>query len=259
MPCERSEIDAEVVQRSSHRSRRNSFSRSTRVVTARTLAVLPEHGLAQAEESRHRIAALVDVTALHVRVERKPQADARARIEAAALSGRRAIRDAGERLLLIHRAVRALQGARIGAALGDVLVAIHAPDEGVEALVELRQRHVDAKTQLRLEAAELVPQQRGSEAALCSLIILGRMIGTEPAIHVHGGFPHRVVDALLHVIEPLIVGWRPLRLALRLRGRRSRDGLRFAGRRRLRECTARRKRRRGTPAAGRPPPAFPNF
>ena len=96
------------------------------------------------------------IAPLHERVERRANAQSRVRFEATALA-RLAITNAKEGLVVFDRAVLARDGARLRTSLGHVLVAIHAPEEGVQALVEMRQRHVDIESQARLKPVELVP------------------------------------------------------------------------------------------------------
>src|SRR6185295_1535739 len=127
---------------------------------AEELALLPEGRLAQAEQPLLAVAALVHIATLHVRIHWEAQPHTRARIEPAALLRWSAIHDTGKRLLLTRRPVLALERAGLRRALRHVLVAVHPADEGADALVELGQRQIGAKAQLRLEPAELIPQQR---------------------------------------------------------------------------------------------------
>ena len=90
------------------------------------------------------------------------EAQSRVGLETAALLGI-AVADAEQRLVVLDRTVLARERARTRLALGDVFVGIHAPDEGVKALVDPRQRQVHLEAQARLEAVELVVEQRGCD------------------------------------------------------------------------------------------------
>lgn len=165
-------------------------------------AVLPERRLAQRQQGALERAALVAVRALDVRIERETHAHAAARGPAVAVLTL-AVADADGRLVVLD-ACAALAGERAGflLALGDVLLAIHATDEGVESLVELWQRQVDAKTQLGLEAFDLVPEQRGRHTAGDILVLGCTRLAAEDAIDAHRRTPQGPVEPVLYAVEP---------------------------------------------------------
>ncbi len=172
-------------------------------------AVLPEHGLAQAQQPGRRPAELVEVAAFQIRIERKLQAHAGAGIEATALLQRRVIADAGQGLLIARRPVLPLECAGLLLTLGHVLVAVDAPDERVEALVHLRQRQIDVKAHLRLPASELVPQQRRRDAAGRGPIRRLVLFRSEEAIETRGGTRRELLNALLCLVQPRVILVRP--------------------------------------------------
>ncbi len=168
------------------------------------LGVLPEQRLAEAEQRVLRTTFHEPVAALHERVQRRGDAQPGVRIPVSAVLGV-AVLDAKQGLVVFHGAVLPRERARGRRAFGDVLLAIHAADERVEAFVELRQRHVHLEAHLGLEAVELVVEQCRRDRAAGLKIGGLAFLAAEPLVHAHGRAPHRVEDAVVRAVDPRVL------------------------------------------------------
>src|SRR5690606_4493613 len=116
-----------------------------------------------------------------------------------------AILDTEQRLVFLDCPAASLtrDGARRLLALRHELVAAERTDEGVVALVEMRQGHAHSKAELVVETVEFVPQHDRRDAAtrVLGIDVLGN-IRAEPAVDPHRRAPQKRVQPLVRAVEP---------------------------------------------------------